>query len=274
MNVENRAAVLDMAVPGASLPQDKPADCSDTTPSPAEWVLPGLIPKNQVTLLSGPGGGYKSLWAIQAAYSLAAGSPVLGIPSTGRVPSIFVSCEDDMDELLRRQQRWAEHIGIWDTDEAEVPFMFMPRIVEDSCLCEHCPTSIPAAGSFFPKLAHVLSQVPESLVILDPVSHFWLGNENSSSQVTEFVNDCLGSLIKAYDCTILAVNRTWNAPGAPYPGSKALYDAFPNQLWLEQDAAQRTWFYEGKRRATVPGKLAATQLEWNEGIVVPVRDAA
>ena len=270
VGTEAHGVALPQVSPSASLSLVKPADSLATTPSTAEWVLPGLIPKNQVTLLSGPGGGYKSLWAIQVAYSLAAGSPVMGIPSKGRIPVIFISCEDKEAELRRRLGRWSRHVGIKaeSEDEEDIPLFIIPRVTKSAFLCKRNKEGRIVPGDFYPLLCNVLARMPGSLVILDPVSHFWFGNENSPTQVTEFVGDCLGSLIRGYGCTILAVNCTWNAPGAPYPGSKALYDAFPNHLWIEPDAAHRTWFYEGKRRAMVPGERAATQLEWKNGIFV------
>ena len=67
-----------------------------------EWVVPGWVPCGVATGLYGPGGTGKSLLAMQLMTAAALGRPWLGVP-IAPVRSIGFSCEDDENELLRRQ---------------------------------------------------------------------------------------------------------------------------------------------------------------------------
>jgi hypothetical protein len=68
---------------------------------PRNWLVPGLIPAGTVTLLTGDGGTGKSLLALQLATACALGKPWLGKTVAGG-RALFVSAEDDEDELHRR----------------------------------------------------------------------------------------------------------------------------------------------------------------------------
>jgi RecA-family ATPase len=69
------------------------------------WHVPGLIPADTVTLLGGDGGTGKSLLAAQLAAATALGAPWIGFEEIFWGPSIYLSCEDDIDELHRRFDR-------------------------------------------------------------------------------------------------------------------------------------------------------------------------
>ena len=254
------------------MPLDNPANCSATASSPAEWLLPGLIPKNQVTLLSGDDGRL----VMDMCMVLATGKPFWGFPATPKVPILFVTTERK-NKVHHRAHACMKSKGLLDNTFADVQLDFMPLPGSgvNPLLCIPGPNKVLVKGPFYDLLCAKMAMMPRgALLILDTICAFWAGDANNPSRVTEFVRGCLGSLIRGYGCTILAVNWTWTGPDAPYPDLKPFYDAFPNQLWVEPDAAQRTWFYEGKRRAAVPGEHPATQLEWKEGIIVPVREAA
>ena len=207
-------------------------DTKDWVPKPTEWILPGWIPKGKVTLCSGNGGTAKSLCWLQYAYSLAAGVPVMGIPSTGRIPCIFVSCEDDMDELIRRQHRWADYIDVRDTEEEEVPFMFLPRIVEDSFLCVRGRDGRMVPGPFYAKLAYILSQVPESFVVLDTAGDVFGGNEIVKEEVLDFLKRCLGTLSAKFGTTFLILGHTSRAEGSEFAGSAAWRHGVRSHLFM------------------------------------------
>ncbi len=67
------------------------------------WLVRDWIPQGQVTLLGGDGGVGKSLLAQQLMTALALGRDWLGLPVMPRkVFGLF--CEDDEDELHRRQE--------------------------------------------------------------------------------------------------------------------------------------------------------------------------
>lgn len=66
------------------------------------WLLNGWVPDGYVSLLSGDGGTGKSLLAMQLATCAAVGVPFLGIEMAPR-KVLYLACEDDRDEMHRRQ---------------------------------------------------------------------------------------------------------------------------------------------------------------------------
>src|ERR1043165_339199 len=66
------------------------------------WAVPGWVPYGVATALYGPGGTGKSLLAMQLMTATALGRSWLGVP-VAPVRSIGLFCEDDLDELQRRQ---------------------------------------------------------------------------------------------------------------------------------------------------------------------------
>jgi Mrp family chromosome partitioning ATPase len=70
-------------------------------PRAREWLIQGLIPAREITMLSGDGGTGKSLLALQLAVAVATATDWAGqVPNKGR--SLFISAEDDVTELHRR----------------------------------------------------------------------------------------------------------------------------------------------------------------------------
>src|SRR5262249_28265561 len=77
---------------------------------PREWLVLERIPLHNVTLLSGDGGLGKSLLLMQLAGAVALGGEWIGIlPERGGV--LYLSCEEDDDEIRRRMEDVAAHLG-------------------------------------------------------------------------------------------------------------------------------------------------------------------
>ena len=68
---------------------------------PRQWAVDNWIPSNTVTLFSGDGGTGKSLAATQLAVASVTDRAWLGL-RTRPGPAIYLTAEDDLDELHRR----------------------------------------------------------------------------------------------------------------------------------------------------------------------------
>jgi hypothetical protein len=90
---------------------------------PLEWIVPGVIPAGTVTMLSGDGGVGKSLIACQLATCAATGKFWLGkeLCRTGTV--LYVSAEDDRDELHRRVDKMLGHYDLSYDQIADLHFV-------------------------------------------------------------------------------------------------------------------------------------------------------
>jgi RecA-family ATPase len=75
------------------------------------WLWENWIPMRAVTILTGDGGTGKSLLALQLATACATGRLFLG-QSVMRCKVLVIACEDEKDELHRRQARINEGLGI------------------------------------------------------------------------------------------------------------------------------------------------------------------
>ena len=70
-------------------------------PPPREWLVQERIPQRNVTLLSGEGSAGKSLLMLQLAVAMVLGRGWLDmVPEVGG--ALYISCEDDEDEIRRR----------------------------------------------------------------------------------------------------------------------------------------------------------------------------
>ena len=75
------------------------------------WFVPGIIPSGVVTLFGGDGGVGKSTLIQQLAVCAVGGRDWLGLtPEAG--PVIFLTAEDDIDELHRRLVAMASGLGV------------------------------------------------------------------------------------------------------------------------------------------------------------------
>ena len=69
------------------------------------------LPLHQTTLLTGAGGVGKSLFDQMLCTAVALGKPFLGMDTTQR-NALYVTCEDDSDELWRRQDAICDRFGV------------------------------------------------------------------------------------------------------------------------------------------------------------------
>jgi RecA-family ATPase len=75
------------------------------------WKVKDYIPDRQATLLTGKGAAGKSLVSQQQCTCVAMGLPFLGI-ETMQAPALYITCEDDADELHRRQKAICEALNV------------------------------------------------------------------------------------------------------------------------------------------------------------------
>jgi RecA-family ATPase len=76
-----------------------------------QWAVDGLMPLFKTTLLTGRGGVGKSLLAQMLCTCTALGRPFLGYP-VREMPALYMSWEDDHDELWIRQEAICRALGV------------------------------------------------------------------------------------------------------------------------------------------------------------------
>lgn len=78
------------------------AKWEDKTPPPRRFAWGEWLPLGVTTMLTAPGGTGKSLFEQMLCTCIALGLPFLGMP-TEQMNTLYVTCEDDEEELWRRQ---------------------------------------------------------------------------------------------------------------------------------------------------------------------------
>jgi RecA-family ATPase len=103
-----------------NLPPRSPLDwnaLATSTPSARDWIVDHWFPANEVTLLAGPGGIGKTGVAQALGSCVALHREYLDwVPRPRKV--LMWACEDDHDELWRRQAAIARQLGVSLTDFA------------------------------------------------------------------------------------------------------------------------------------------------------------
>lgn len=203
-------------------------------PKPKRFVIPNLAPAGEVTLFTGPGSAGKSLLAQQFATALAAGVPTLGLEMS-KSSAIYITCEDDDEQLHWRQAHICKALGVQMEALAGLLHLASLRGALDNAL-----TSVLAQGKLqltqtYQRLAALIRLTGANFVALDNVAHLFSGNENDRGEVTQFVN-ALNRLAGETGAAIVLLGHP-NKSGANYSGSTAWLNAVRSQIYIDHDLA-------------------------------------
>ena len=233
-------------------------------PPKRQWLIPDWVPEKEAVLFAGNGGVGKSLMTMGNAISVATFTPFMGITPAKQAPVLFVSCEDNCDELHRRAHAYMKSKGMLGV---KAPLEFMPITGTDvtPLLCIPGPNNVMLKGPFYDILCLKLSMMPPGVfLILDTLSDVWAGDENARAHVNQFVKRCLRSLITKYGCTIMAIGHTSKAEDSEYSGSTGWNNSFRARLFLNisKDKIHREYSRPKSNYAVAGESIIA---EWSEG---------
>jgi hypothetical protein len=160
-------------------------DPASWDPEPMAFVIGGWAPLGYVSSLYGPGGIGKSLLAQMIAVCVATGRPFFGAPvMQGTVLGFF--CEDDDKELMRRQKRICEAMGVHPDDVGDY-IKIQGRVGLDNMLVSYAGAE-PKLGRFLAEIREKVLEHRPKLLILDNIAQLFGGvlllghpakNENS-----------------------------------------------------------------------------------------------
>ncbi|WP_417709776.1 AAA family ATPase [Roseibium aggregatum] len=236
------------------------------------WLANNLIPLRQVTLLSGDGGTGKSLAALHLAVKVAAGlknwlgNDIRG----GRV--IFLSAEDDEDELHRRLADIvrAEGIGF----EALEGLTLRSLAGEDALLAIETKIAL-MESELFKELDARANEESPVLIVLDTLADVYPANENDRAKVRQFVGILRGLALKR-NCAVLLLGHpslTGLSTGSGSSGSTAWNNSVRSRLYLSRVIVNN---YEpdpdvrilSTKKANYGRTGATYHLRWQEGVFV------
>ena len=239
--IDEQIALADLERGGWQRPLDGPhklplltldlAELAGTRATAKQFAIEQIAPLAEVTLFTGPGSAGKSLLGQQLATAAAAGQKCLGL-GVQPGPAIYLTCEDDADQLHWRQQHLCEAAGIPMASLAGKLHLISLRGVLDSHLCTFGTDGTLERQPAYNRLEEMIKATGAKLVFLDNVAHLFTGNENDRGQVTRFIN-LLNRLAGSTGAAILLIAHP-NKSGDNYSGSTAWLNAVRSQVTLDR----------------------------------------
>lgn len=197
-----------------------------------QWIVPGMIPRGAVTLLTGDGGTGKSILALQLMACCAIGTEFLGRETT-HCKTLGVFCEDEPDELHRRLNGMCETLG-YELGDLE-NMQLSSRVGMDNLLMTFDKERRGEPSPFMQQLRGQMEKFGASLVIIDTAADVFGGNENVRAEVRQFLSGGLGRFARELDVTIVLISHPsveGRKSGRGDGGSTAWSNSVRSRLYL------------------------------------------
>jgi RecA-family ATPase len=212
-----------------------PASSLANLPVPTRrWLVPDLIPDSTVTMLSGDGGVGKSLLALQLAVAVATGTDWIGtMPETGSV--IYLGAEDDHEEIHRRLAAISDGIGLHLAGLGDLHIV--PLAGKDAVLGAFKEQSCRISGTRrLDALKTRVYEIRPRLLVLDTLADVFAGNENSRSEVRQFVGLLRNLAVENRLAVVLLAHPSLTGinSGSGLSGSTAWNNSVRSRLLLDR----------------------------------------
>jgi RecA-family ATPase len=223
-------AEVEEAEPTALLDLFHPADWHGTSPPERIWRWDRFIPDQQATLLTGAGAAGKSLATQQMSTCIAMGLPFLGV-ETRSARALYITCEDDLDELHRRQEAICAALRIPLEQTRGRLFLLSLQGQIGNELALFTPEGAMTIAPRYFGIERTCLELGIGHVTLDNTAHTFAGNENDRHQVAAFVN-LNNRLARTINGSVVMVGHP-NKAGDSYSGSTAWENQVRSRLYLE-----------------------------------------
>lgn len=242
-------------------------------PPPYDWIVDGCFLRGTVAMLSGDGGLGKSLIMQQLLTAAAIGKPWLGLDTQrSRVLGFF--CEDDEDELHRRQEAICEHYDCSPGDLSDAEYI--SRVGMENVLAEFDRrTEQMKSTPVFDQLRNAVRAFGAQILVLDTVADVFAGDEIRRNQVRRFVSMLRGLAVEMQGVVILSAHPSLTGinSGSGLSGSTAWNNSVRSRLYLtrvkqdeeEEDTNARYLKTMKNNQGPYGGRI---KLHWRGGVFV------
>ncbi|WP_380780507.1 AAA family ATPase [Sphingomonas sp. R86520] len=213
-----------------------PATAFDgTTPAVREWLVNDIVPIGTVTLLGGDGGTGKSLLALQLAVSSCLNRLWINRFVVGG-PALYVSAEDDRDEIHRRLTDITRLCGVTIGDLKALTLASLAG--QDALLATLGRDGVLQPSKLFHDLETQVAAITPRLVVLDTLADLFPGNENDRAQARQFIGMLRGLAIRHKCAVVLLSHPSLSGlnSGAGTSGSTAWSNSVRSRLYFERIA--------------------------------------
>jgi RecA-family ATPase len=219
------------------------ADWSNSKAPDRDFVISGWIIRGACGLLSGQEGVGKSLLAQQMATCAALGLTFLGL-EIARTPAVYITCEDPVDELWRRQEDVNRSLGITMADLAGKLMLVSLKGHLGNELAVFDAQGRISVTERYQQIEGTVKAFGAGLIFLDNAAHFFTGNENARHDVATFLGllERLSEIVNGAVILLAHPNKQHaqgNKQGNEYSGSTGWSAHVRNRLfldWAQKDA--------------------------------------
>lgn len=190
-----------------------------------------MIPLMTTTMLTGPGGVGKSLFEQMLCTCISLGAPFLG-QDTRQMNTLYVTCEDDEDELWRRQTWICAALGI--SIEEIIGKLHLVSLcgIDGTALATFDENEQLHATTRWRELEHTCEARDIQLYAFDNATDAMAGDLNSIHQVAEFVNLLTGLAIRRGGVAMILHHP--NKAGDDWLGSVAWHNKVRSRLIIKR----------------------------------------
>lgn len=258
--------------PRVAVPED---DLSPIPPSrllqepPArDWMVDGIFLRSTVALIAGDGGKGKSLICQQLVTAAALGRQWLGMTlKPGR--ALYLACEDDQDELHRRQAAINRSLSADMEDAIEGGLELHPRVGKDSALMMlDRKTWRMQRTQLMDQLVARCRREGIQYVVIDTATKTFGGNQNDEIQVDSYITELRRLAIMMQGLVVITKHPSVSgrALGTGESGNVAWSNSVRARLYLHDDKAQGLVL--AGMKANYGPKAPKIPLRWERGVFV------
>lgn len=244
-----------------------PPDRLLRSPPQREWMVERCFVRGAVAMLSGDGGIGKSLLMQQLLTCAALGRPWLDLAVTpGR--GLMLACEDDDDELHRRQWAIMRAAGRDIEDALEGGLYLAGRVGKDNLLARLDRKSwMMMATDLLNRVLQFCLQEGVTYVVVDTATQTFGGNQNDEQQVVQFINMLRRMAVAIQGVVIITKHPSLSGRslGTGESGNTAWQNSVRSRLYMRETK-------EGTElkgmKSNYGRKLEAMPLRYDHGIFV------
>jgi RecA-family ATPase len=199
-------------------------------PPDREWAVPGRFPLRNVSLLSGEGSTGKSILLMQLGAAHVLGKDwAHTLPEPG--PFLYLSAEDEEDELERRLGAIAEHYGASVAD-LKRDYHIVARAGQNAVLGYPDRNGLIRPTPLFDAFNQAARDIRPKLIALDTAADIFGGSEIDRTQVRQFIGLLRGLAIAGNSAVLIAVHPslTGITTGTGLSGSTAWHNSVRARL--------------------------------------------
>lgn len=245
-----------------------------------QWIVTDWMPSGVVTGLYGDGGLGKTLLAQMLQTACAVGQSWIGL-ETEKVSSLAMYCEDDEEELWRRQAKIDQLYGcdFKDLDDC----VWLPRLGDDNTLVHFDRSGKAILTPLYHDLLEMAQDHRAKLVTIDTAADTFGGNENDRSQVRQYVSMALGGIARAIGGAVLCCahpSRAGMSSGTGDSGSTGWSNTFRSRLYLhaptddDGNPVDPDARLLSRKKANYAARNDEVKLRWRDGAFVIKSEAS